>query len=133
MRNRRGANVVEFALTLPIFMAILVGIVDYGWYFTSQAGIDTAATLACREGSMVDAFFTSPVTVARDELGRRADPWCKTQGCVLRVVPRYAVPDRAIECTVAMPFNPLIGFVPTPNELSASAIYRLEWQRQGNL
>ncbi|MEN0066647.1 MAG: TadE family protein [Myxococcota bacterium] len=132
-QRRRGANIVEFALTLPIFMAILLGLIDYGWVFASQSGIDAATMLACREGSMVDAIFKSPITEAEEELNERAAPWCTGGNCTLSVAPRYTVPDRAIECSVQMPFRPLIGFVPLPATLEARSIYRLEWQRQGNL
>ena len=131
--QRRGANVIEFAITLPFFIALLLGVLDYGWIFATQSALDAVTTLACREGSMVDASVSSPVVMARNELQRRAQPWCGPAGCIYAVQARYAVPDRAIECSIDMPVNALVGFVPTPDRLTSSAIYRLEWQRQGAL
>ena len=36
-RRRRGANAIEFALTLPIFLALVLGTMDYGLIFMTQA------------------------------------------------------------------------------------------------
>jgi len=125
--------VIEFALTLPFFLALFLGVVDYGWLYATQSGLDSAVTLACREGAMVDAEFGSPRTVAETELTQRASPWCDGKGCSIAVVSNGAVPDRGLECSVTLPYDSLVGFVPMPNQLSASAIYRLEWQRTGPL
>jgi Flp pilus assembly protein TadG len=45
--HQRGAAAVEFALLLPVFMLMLLGMIDYGWYFY----VDLAATNAAREGA----------------------------------------------------------------------------------
>lgn len=50
--RRRGANAIEFALILPVLLAILSGIVDYGWIYM----IRTAATSAARAGARVGAL-----------------------------------------------------------------------------
>lgn len=48
-RRRRlgGAAAVEFALILPMFMVMLLGMIDWGWWFY----VDLAATNAVREGA----------------------------------------------------------------------------------
>ena len=32
-RKKRGANAIEFALTLPVFLVLFMGGMDWGWYF----------------------------------------------------------------------------------------------------
>jgi len=131
--RQRGANVIEFALTLPFFLALLLGVLDYGWIYASQSGIDAAVALGCREGAMRDSLHHSPKTTASNEITKRAAPWCDGKACVIAVSDKWSVPDRALECTVDLPFSGLTGFVPAPSMLRAHAIYRLEWQREGNL
>ena len=128
---RRGANAVEFGLTLPVFMAILLGLVDYGWLFAAQAGIDNATAIACREGSMIDERLGNPYNIANTELVTRAAPWCDlADSCIHDAADAgYPVPDKAIRCEVTMDFRPLIGFVPVPDQIDSISYYRMEWQR----
>jgi Flp pilus assembly protein TadG len=50
-RGRRGAAAVEFALVLPLLLALLFGIIEFGMVFKDQLAILQAA----REGSRVAA------------------------------------------------------------------------------
>lgn len=45
--KERGASAVEFALVLPVLLAILLGIMEFGFLFNQQA----SATNAAREGA----------------------------------------------------------------------------------
>jgi hypothetical protein len=45
-RKDRGNAAVEFALTLPIFIILFIGIIEFGWYFFVQHTIQYAT----REG-----------------------------------------------------------------------------------
>ncbi|MBX2803398.1 MAG: pilus assembly protein [Myxococcales bacterium] len=129
-RSRRGANAIEFGLTLPVFVGILLGLMDYGWLFANQAGIDNAASLACREGSMVDPVIGNPRTTATDEINTRAAPFCTSgPGCNVVVQDVFAPPDRTLVCSITMNFSPLVGFVPVPGQITSTSYYRLEWQR----
>jgi Flp pilus assembly protein TadG len=42
----RGSSMVEFALTLPIFIILVIGIIEFGWYFFVQHTLQYAT----REG-----------------------------------------------------------------------------------
>lgn len=45
--RQRGGALIEFAVTLPIFMMMLVGMLEYGYYFY----VANSATAAAREGA----------------------------------------------------------------------------------
>jgi Flp pilus assembly protein TadG len=48
-RRRRGIEVVEVAIVLPVLMLVIFGIIQYGWLFLKAAQIENAA----REGARV--------------------------------------------------------------------------------
>lgn len=47
-RKRRGATLVEFAVVLPLLLAILMGIVEFGWVFMVRQTLTNAAREGCR-------------------------------------------------------------------------------------
>ena len=42
----KGSSAVEFALTLPVFIILVIGIIEFGWYFFVQHTLQYAT----REG-----------------------------------------------------------------------------------
>jgi Flp pilus assembly protein TadG len=54
--RERGAEAVEFALVVPIFLLLVFGVVDFGWMINN----DTMVNNASREGARVGAL--DPVT-----------------------------------------------------------------------
>jgi Flp pilus assembly protein TadG len=130
---RRGANAIEFGLTCPVFFGIILGLMDYGWLFANQAGINNASALGCREGALVDPVLASPSAAAMADVTSRASMFCTGAACSYNVQDLqtgvYAVPNRTLACTVTMNYAPLIGFVPLPATITSSSYYRLEWQR----
>ena len=46
-RRQRGGAAIEFALILPVFFLLLMGLLDWGFYFF----VDLATTNAAREGA----------------------------------------------------------------------------------
>lgn len=133
-RARRGANAIEFALTLPVFMALTMGIIDYGYLFMLQSGMDGAVSLACREGSKIDPNRGSPAGTAQLELNNRSAFFCQGHCSTLSAVelggPQWSAPNRTLQCTAIMPNPPpIVGLVPFPASISSVSYYRLEWQR----
>jgi Flp pilus assembly protein TadG len=73
-RSERGANLVEFALVLPLLLLILAGVVDFGYAFhdyiiitnAAREGARVASRLPCRTGdatqrAALDAAIRSAV------------------------------------------------------------------------
>jgi Flp pilus assembly protein TadG len=50
---QRGAAAVEFALILPLFLTLLMGTLDYGYYFFSDQIVTNAAREGARAGTLV--------------------------------------------------------------------------------
>ncbi len=58
--RQKGQSLVEFALVLPLFVLILVGIFDIGRAFFAYIAISNAA----REGARVETFWPGKATMA---------------------------------------------------------------------
>ncbi len=46
-RGERGAAMLEFAIVLPLFLMLVLGTIDWGWFFVVQDAVSNAA----REGA----------------------------------------------------------------------------------
>jgi Flp pilus assembly protein TadG len=51
---RRGANAIEFALTIPVFVAISLGILDGSWLLWQHIIALDAAQEGCRAGAIMN-------------------------------------------------------------------------------
>lgn len=49
-RGDRGAAAVEFALVMPLLLAVLSGILDYGFYFNNSISVRQGVREAARQG-----------------------------------------------------------------------------------
>jgi Flp pilus assembly protein TadG len=96
---RRGQSLVEFALTLPILLILLLGILDFGRAVAAYNSVSNAARSAARvaivnqdvdaieEAAEAESAF-GPVTVVYDG---NADPTqtCPDLGCIVEVEVSY--------------------------------------------
>jgi Flp pilus assembly protein TadG len=48
-KNQRGAAVVDFALVLPILLALLFGTVQFGWLMNNYLALTNAASMGARQ------------------------------------------------------------------------------------
>jgi len=62
--NRRGANAVEFALTLPMMFLGIAAVVDYGLYFTERGHIYQATLEGVRAGAVAQDGNANAVAAA---------------------------------------------------------------------
>jgi Flp pilus assembly protein TadG len=46
--DQHGATVVEFALTMPLFLLIMLGIIQAGWLLWTQYGLQQGVQMAAR-------------------------------------------------------------------------------------
>jgi Flp pilus assembly protein TadG len=71
LKKEHGQGMVEAALTIPLFLLILCGIIDFGWIYTNQLMLNNSSREAARfavvNGGKSD--FTALVTQkAKDEI-----------------------------------------------------------------
>ena len=65
--NRRGATVVEFALTLPLFLLFLLAAFEFGWLNVVRHTADNAAYEAARQ-AVVPGATSAEATAKANQL-----------------------------------------------------------------
>lgn len=135
-RCRRGASAVEFALLMPVFVGIVFGLVEYSWLTFRTQEVAAAVQNGCRSSATIDpglnerdmdlvlsAARSRMVTAYQHGGGTCAD-------CVAAAVAVGTLPNRAVQCSLSVPFDALTGFLPTPARVRVGAVSRLEYQRR---
>jgi Flp pilus assembly protein TadG len=121
-RSESGGTVVEFAIVLPLFFAILFGCVDYGWYYyqkftlasSVQAGVRSALSVA--ESDSPDPWSTAQTYAISKLSGGGIAPASITWGPAAGSRYSGVKPNRTITMTASYTFTPLVGLVPLPNK-----------------
>ena len=122
IKNNDGVAALEFGLVLPVLMALLMGIVDYGQIYFVQLSMTNAAREGARVGATRSADNAAPAAVAA------ANAYLANAGITATVsatVPSEANPTVEVTITIGQ-WEPLCGLVPTPDTLNASASMRWE-------
>lgn len=99
-RSERGAELVEFALVFPLLLLVVLGIVDFGFFFRDYLIINNAAREGARIGTFPDYGPAAAAQRALDYLesaglkdpGRQATALNTTfedGSCSIDVVVRY--------------------------------------------
>ena len=140
-RQKRGANAIEFALTLPVFLVVFFGAMDWGWYFFMRAQVMNATVIGCEIGSRVHPDSPkSPAKLASDELDSRYQTlgWkCSSLGsfCDYEIETTERAGDttfgehKTLFCKSRLPYTPLTGYVAVPETISVQSEMRMEFQK----
>lgn len=67
-RHERGAAAVEFAIVLPVLIAVLCGTIDWGYYFFTRSIVVNAS----REGARAGTLQVAPPATPEDEAEQAA-------------------------------------------------------------
>ncbi len=127
-RSRRGNTVVEFAIALPVLLALLTGVVDYGVYFMQRSAVLNAAKDAARI-AVASPQDTSPVAMATEHAdGILLESLATCDDCAATASVVTLDGWLALELQVTRPFEPLAGLVPVPAQASATVTMALEHQ-----
>lgn len=122
MKNADGVAALEFGLVLPLLMVLLMGIIDYGQVYFVRLSMTNAAREGARVGATRSADMAEPSAIAT------ANAYLANAGITAQVTattPSDA--DPMVRVTVRIiPFEPLVGLVPTPDSLTVSAAMRWE-------
>ena len=133
LRNRRGANAIEFALVLPVFLTIVLGMMEFSWAFFVRTAVITAVSDGCRAGAVVhpeDDWETE----AEDQMNLVLQQYninCEDESvsCDSIVTNEGDSPEEALACRLEVNYEPLIGYVPVPTQVASEATILFELQR----
>ncbi len=118
-RRRTGAAALEFALILPVFIAIVFGLADWSWYMYEWMSVDMAVNHGVRLGA---GEKTSPEAVAlagvKADLTARRIHWASTNLTATKVL---ASGKYTVKVVASIPFSAPFGLVPTPPSLACTA------------
>ena len=135
--RRRGANAVEFALLLPVFVAVLGGSMEMGWLMFQHGAVRTAVTQGCRAAAMLDPGIDEGdlggvISAAETHiLTRYAANGGACDACSASASAMGTVPMRSLQCSLNAPYTSLTTWVGLmPSTLSSSVMARMEYQRE---
>ncbi len=135
-KYRRGTNAIEFALTVPLFLTLVIGIFEFGWFFWQKSTTIDAVRHGCREGSLyaeapTDGSFAA-TDVAFDQMTTRLSGTNLCGGsCVLSAYTSRVGATDFLFCNAEVEYRSLTGFLPSafiPSHSRAESFVRLEVQ-----
>jgi hypothetical protein len=112
-----GGAAVEFALVLPIFLAVLFGMIDYGWYYYQRFSLVAAIRDGIRYGVTVapdTACYPAALQRAKDDLsisGSSINPLNVGWGPLTKTLDG-STPAEFLTLSGTLTFVPLVGFIP---------------------
>lgn len=118
-RDERGAAAVEFAIILPVLLALIVGIVEFGRAYNAQLSL----THAAREGVRVMAISNN-LTAARTAAKNAAVSLTPALTDSAVAVGTCA-PGRQVTVTISYRLDTLTGFI-APLSMTGKAVMLCE-------
>lgn len=127
-KPERGAAAVEFALVLPLLMVILLGTIDWGYFFF----VEQLVTNASREGARTGSLTPSPggEGTAEADAKKAATDYLIAAGLdgdVVSIDPEAS--SSSIKVTVSYPTGSITGFKTIEALLPKSATATAEMRR----
>jgi Flp pilus assembly protein TadG len=133
--GQRGGAAVEFAIVLPLFCAVLFGIIDYGWFYYQRFTVAAAIRDGLRTGVTVSQSLTKPndystIAIARAENAMKA-AGITPEKDMFTTSTSDNYPKKALTLTANYTFKPLVNFVPLPKKAQSYAMTMMfELQQQ---
>ncbi|MET4144053.1 TadE/TadG family type IV pilus assembly protein [Arthrobacter sp. UYCo732] len=120
LRSERGSVAVEFALILPILVAVLLGIMEFGRAYNAQITV----TAAAREGARVMSIQGNVATAqtAVQTASPALNPQL-TKGQI-QVTPASCTPGANVTVTVTYRLKFITGFLTDGVDLKGKGVMR---------
>lgn len=131
LHPRRGGSAVEFALTLPIVIALVAVTVEWGWVLSQQAWIHAAARDSTRFAVELDPedfdIETQAIQSAREWLDSYQFD-CVGVNCDVRAAVVDIRGRDALTVAMDIEYRPIFGLIPVPATLHGESTYLLKYQ-----
>lgn len=123
-RNQKGQALIETALVLPVFLAMVLGIFGFGRLFNAQLVI----TNACREGARVGALGRSDLKIKESIEKYLSAASLKDPATQVVIARTTGLDGTDLEVNVTYPFRSSVTLpgLPDPIYLKSSAVMRVE-------
>lgn len=118
--EQRGAVAVEFALLLPILIALLVGIMEFGLAFGAQVTVTNAA----REAARAMVIHNSPADARAAALAAAPDLNPALQSSEITFSPASCTPGATSTTTIRYPMQFITGLFGAEIVLTGKATMR---------
>jgi Flp pilus assembly protein TadG len=130
-RNRqRGAFAVEFALVFPLLLTLVLGAIDWGWYFFIDQLVTNCAREGARAGTLLPPRPTSTAAQAEDAAKQASLAFLQrvnlAQQGVVATFTTVGGSD-AIQVTVTYPAGSLTGLLSNLMPANARATAVMRW------
>lgn len=125
-RERRGANAVEFALTVPFMILLLGGVFDYGFYFTNRGHVYQAALAGVRAGAVIDGEAAAIIAADNACEATMTAFGLPANGCTGSAV--FVNGERTIQMDVSVTHTGIIVASVMPSDITFVMAMRMENQ-----
>lgn len=127
-RSRRGANALEFALIMPVLVALIFGTFEVSYAFNRYMVVTAAARDATRRAAMARSD-EDPAAIARAVALAYLDLEETPEELDVQTEILGDAPTRTIRVTVARSYTPISGgLIPHPDTIGAVFTMRMEDQ-----
>lgn len=123
--RRRGANAVEFALTAPVLLLLVMGTFDYSWYFLQRQMVLASAQVGSRAGSQTklsELPESAAAEAAEEALTANYFGPIPSGTSVTASV----VDGRMVRVDIDLPYRPLTGYLPVPADITVASQMLIE-------
>lgn len=135
-KSRRGTNAIEFALTVPLFLTLIIGIFEFGCFFWQKSTTIDAVRSGCREGSLYaeapnDGSYAATDVAFTEMTARLGTTHLCSGSCILSAYTSRVGATDFLFCNAAVEYRSLTGFLPSaliPEYSRAESFVRLEVQ-----
>ena len=132
--RRRGATLIEFALILPVFLALMLGTFDVAWLFWQNAAMQVSVQDGCRVGAIVDpgqdqVFMEDLVVASKAAIVARLEALgVGCDDCTVDVTPVEVAGVVTLDCSMRRTGAAVAGLLPNV-ALETDVLAQMEVQR----
>ena len=129
--RQRGAAAVEFALVFPLLLMLVVGVIDWGWFFFVDQLVTNCAREGARAGTLLPPRPTSTASQATTAAAAASNSFLKAVNLTQQgVVASFTTVNGsdAIQVVVTYPVGSLTGLMSSLVPANAHAVAVMRWQ-----